>query len=73
MNRAGLLIVIAALLLALSSAWLPSVASAQGQSDRGGNLTMQAANDSPVDRAVAAGLADGTAQVATAYVVNDQG
>ena len=67
MNRAGLLIVIAALLLALSSAWLPSVASAQALG------SMQAANDSPVDRAVAAGLADGTAQVATAYVLNDQG
>jgi hypothetical protein len=73
MNRAGLLIVIAALLLALSSAWLPSVASAQGQSDRGENLTMLAAHDVPVDRVVAAGRADGTAQVATAYVFNGQG
>jgi hypothetical protein len=51
MNRAGLLIVIAALLLALSSAWLPSVASAQGQSDRTGNLTMAAIVDASVTSA----------------------
>ena len=48
MNRAGLLIVIAALLLAVSSVWLPSVARAQGQQDRAGNMMIAAVVDASV-------------------------
>jgi len=40
MNRAGLLIVIAALLLAVSSVWLPAVAQAEGQQDRVGHVVV---------------------------------
>ena len=46
MNRAGLLIVVAALLLAVSSVWLPDVADAQGELDRAGSLVIEA-HDGP--------------------------
>jgi len=51
MNRAGLVIVVAALLLAVSSAWLPSVARAQGQQDRAGNLAIAALVDASMKSA----------------------
>src|SRR4051812_19337654 len=47
MNRAGLVVVIAALLLAVASTWLPSVARAQAQ-DRTGSMTIAALVDASV-------------------------
>jgi hypothetical protein len=50
MNRAGLIVVVAALLLAVASVWLPSVARAQGQ-DKAGTMTIAALLDASLTSA----------------------
>src|SRR4051794_7148465 len=59
MNRAGLVVVVAALLLAVASAWLPSVARAQGQ-NKTGTMTIAALLDASMTSApVLSHAADG--------------